>query len=88
MDLSHPRMPSDVGPAEEPLQTQEDYSQLRILVATEYLPPFVSGIANRCRDLISGYRAAGAQVTVVSVAGTRCDMTGTSIANPFYSHQR
>ena len=63
-------------------------SSLRILVATEYLPPYVSGIANRCRNLTQGYKEAGAQVTVVSVKGTDCDMTGTSISNPFYSHQR
>jgi hypothetical protein len=69
-------------------QTEGDTRNLRILVATEYLPPYVSGIANRCRNLISGYRDAGCVVTVVSVEGTQCDMAGTSIANPFYSHQR
>ena len=63
-------------------------SNLRILVATEYLPPFVSGIANRCKNLIAGYREKGARVTVCSVGGTDCDMVGLSIPNPFYTHQR
>lgn len=63
-------------------------SQLRILVITEYLPPYVSGIANRCKNLIQGYKDRGAKVTVASVEGTDCDLTGTSIANPFYCQQR
>jgi hypothetical protein len=61
---------------------------MRIIVATEYLPPYVSGIANRCNNLISGYREKGHQVTVLSVTGTDADMHGTSFSNPFYNQQR
>ncbi|KAI8924869.1 hypothetical protein BC831DRAFT_463532 [Entophlyctis helioformis] len=52
-------------------QSQQPQQPLRILFATEYLPPFISGIANRCKNLINGYRAEGHHVTVFSVAGTR-----------------
>ena len=65
-----------------------DEKDLRILIATEYLPPYVSGIANRCKNLIHGYKRQGAQVTVCSVAGTDCDMIGLSMPNPFYNQQR
>jgi glycosyltransferase involved in cell wall biosynthesis len=61
---------------------------LRILFATEYLPPFVSGISNRCKNWINGYRQEGHQVTVCSVHGSECDIVIPSIANPFYKHQR
>ena len=67
---------------------RERLGRLRILVATEYLPPYVSGIAYRCRNLVQGYKEAGAQVTLCSIGGTDCDMVGTSIPNPFYLHQR
>jgi hypothetical protein len=62
--------------------------QLRILLATEYLPPFISGIANRCKNLINGYRRKGHSVTVFSVDGSDCDHNVTSITNPFYNRQR
>ncbi|KAJ3054692.1 Sulfoquinovosyl transferase sqd2 [Rhizophlyctis rosea] len=62
--------------------------KLRILVATEFLPPYVSGIANRCKNLIKGYRDQGHTVTVASVAGTACDMVVPSILNPIYTLQR
>lgn len=62
--------------------------KLRILFATEYLPPFISGISNRCKGLINGYRALGHTVTVFSVAGSECDVVVPSIANPFYDQQR
>ena len=62
--------------------------KLRILVATEFLPPYVSGIANRCKNLIKGYRDQGHTVTVASVAGTACDMVVPSIVNPIYTLQR
>nr|KAJ3420405.1 Sulfoquinovosyl transferase sqd2 [Polyrhizophydium stewartii] len=61
---------------------------LRILFATEYLPPFISGIANRCKNLVNGYRQEGHDVTVFSVTGTDCDVVVPSIPNPFYRHQR
>ena len=61
---------------------------LRILVATEYLPPFISGIANRCKNLINGYRERGHQVTVYSCLGTDCDYVCPSLKNPFYKQQR
>ena len=70
------------------IEMNERISQLRILVATEYLPPYVSGIANRCKNLIHGYKESGAKVTVCSVSGTDCDMSGISIPNIFYSEQR
>jgi hypothetical protein len=71
-------------------KTANDYEEipLRILFATEYLPPFVSGIANRCKNLINGYRKLGHHVTVFSVAGTECDVEVTSIPNPCYKAQR
>ena len=62
--------------------------KLRILFATEYLPPFVSGISNRCKNWINGYREEGHKVTVCSVEGSECDIVAPSIANPFYNHQR
>ena len=61
---------------------------LRIIFATEYLPPFVSGISNRCKNWINGYRKEGHSVKVFSVAGSECDVVVPSIANPFYDHQR
>ena len=61
---------------------------MRILIATEYLPPYISGIANRCKNLINGYRAEGHEVTVYSVTGTDCDVVVPSIPNPLYEHQR
>lgn len=61
---------------------------LRILIATEYLPPYVSGISNRCKNWIQGYRALGHHVTVASVRGTDCDITVPSICNPWYRQQR
>ncbi|EGF81530.1 hypothetical protein BATDEDRAFT_87481 [Batrachochytrium dendrobatidis JAM81] len=66
----------------------ESLPPLRILFATEYLPPYVSGIANRCKNLINGYRQEGHHVTVFSVQGTDCDVIVPSIVNPFYSQQR
>ncbi|TPX32883.1 hypothetical protein SmJEL517_g04098 [Synchytrium microbalum] len=57
-------------------------------MATEYLPPYVSGIANRCKNLIKGYREAGHNVTVYSVAGTQCEHVIWSVPNPFYPAQR
>lgn len=62
--------------------------KLHILFATEYLPPYVSGIANRCKNLINGYRQKGHRVTVYSVSGTDCDVIVPSIMNPFYAQQR
>ncbi|KAI8908645.1 hypothetical protein DFJ77DRAFT_503229 [Powellomyces hirtus] len=61
---------------------------MRILVVTEYLPPYVSGIANRFKNLTKGYRDAGHVVTIASVAGTACDMVVPSLPNPFYMQQR
>ncbi|KNC96106.1 uncharacterized protein SPPG_08495 [Spizellomyces punctatus DAOM BR117] len=61
---------------------------LRILVATEYLPPYVSGIANRFKNLVKGYREEGHEVTVASVAGTACDLVVPSVPNFFYPAQR
>ncbi|KAI9344874.1 hypothetical protein BDR26DRAFT_818484 [Obelidium mucronatum] len=61
---------------------------LRILMATEYLPPFVSGIANRCKNLVKGYREHGHSVTVFGPPGSDCDVPVVSIVNPFYDQQR
>ncbi|KAI8901570.1 hypothetical protein BC833DRAFT_617495 [Globomyces pollinis-pini] len=61
---------------------------LNILFATEYLPPFVSGIANRCKNLVNGYREQGHNVTVFSIVGSDCDVVVPSVPNPFYKHQR
>ena len=61
---------------------------MHILFATEYLPPYVSGISNRCKNLINGYRASGHTVSVYSVEGTDCDVAVPSIPNPFYAAQR
>ena len=61
---------------------------MHILFATEYLPPYVSGISNRCKNLINGYRERGHTVTVCSVQGTNCDIVVPSLPNPFYAHQR
>ncbi len=66
----------------------EGDDKLRILLSTEYLPPFISGIANRCKNLINGYRKKGHTVTVFSVEGSYCDQKVTSITNPFYNRQR
>ncbi|KAI9091484.1 hypothetical protein DFS34DRAFT_635372 [Phlyctochytrium arcticum] len=64
------------------------HQPLRILVASEYLPPYVSGIANRFKNLIKGYRDEGHVVTVASVAGAACDIVVPSLPNPFYPRQR
>ncbi|KAI8801239.1 hypothetical protein BJ742DRAFT_744714 [Cladochytrium replicatum] len=61
---------------------------LRILMATEYLPPYVSGIANRCKYLIRGYREEGHLVTVYGPVGTDCDKIAPSVRNIFYPAQR
>jgi hypothetical protein len=61
---------------------------LRILFATEYLPPYISGISNRCKNWINGYRALGHNVTVFSVKGSDCDVVVPSIPNPIYPLQR
>ncbi|KAI8613635.1 hypothetical protein BC830DRAFT_1192100 [Chytriomyces sp. MP71] len=61
---------------------------MRILMVTEYLPPFVSGIANRCKNLVKGYTDHGHTVTVYGPPGSDCDHTVTSIVNPFYDQQR
>ncbi|KAI8912771.1 hypothetical protein EDD86DRAFT_202200 [Gorgonomyces haynaldii] len=61
---------------------------MHILFATEYLPPYVSGISNRCKNLINGYRKQGHQVTVCSVEKTDCDIPVVSVPNPFYDQQR
>ncbi|KAJ3405699.1 Sulfoquinovosyl transferase sqd2, partial [Chytridiales sp. JEL 0842] len=61
---------------------------LRIAVATEYLPPYVSGIANRCKNLVKGYRANGHTVTVFGPYGTDADVKVPTIPNVFYNHQR
>lgn len=66
----------------------QEKKPLRILFATEYLPPYVSGIANRCKNWIQGYKDQGHQVTVFSCKGTDCDVVVPSLANPFYNHQR
>ncbi|KAJ3125199.1 Sulfoquinovosyl transferase sqd2 [Nowakowskiella sp. JEL0407] len=63
-------------------------SPLRILLATEYLPPYVSGIANRCKYLAKGYREAGHIVTIYSVEGSECDKLVPSLKNVFYPAQR
>ncbi|KAJ3251368.1 Sulfoquinovosyl transferase sqd2 [Chytriomyces hyalinus] len=63
-------------------------SPMRILVATEYLPPFVSGIANRCKNLVRGYRQHGHTVTTYGPPGSDCDVQVVSIVNPFYDQQR
>ncbi|KAI8832552.1 hypothetical protein BC829DRAFT_448936 [Chytridium lagenaria] len=61
---------------------------LRILLATEYLPPFVSGIANRCKNLAQGYRENGHDVTVMGPHGTDADVVVYSAPNIFYPAQR
>lgn len=71
---------------ETPLLNQVELT--RILIATEYLPPFVSGISNRCKNLIKGYRERGHTVTVLSHKGTDCDYPVLSIPNPLYNAQR
>ena len=55
---------------------------------TEYLPPFVSGISNRCKNLIKGYRDRGHRVSVYSLQHTDCNVVVPSIPNPFYNAQR
>ncbi|KAJ3192138.1 hypothetical protein HK101_006973, partial [Irineochytrium annulatum] len=52
------------------------------------MPPFVSGIANRCKNLAAGYRENGHDVTVASCYGTDADIVVPSIPNPFYMEQR
>ena len=47
--------------------TENERKPLRIIFATEYLPPFVSGISNRCKNWINGYRKKGHSVKVFSV---------------------
>ncbi|KAJ3383506.1 Sulfoquinovosyl transferase sqd2 [Lobulomyces angularis] len=61
---------------------------LRILIATEYLPPYISGIANRCKNLISGYKRNNHHVTVYSLKGTDADHVVFSVPNVFYNAQR
>ncbi|KAJ3093647.1 hypothetical protein HDU97_009301, partial [Phlyctochytrium planicorne] len=61
---------------------------LRILLATEYLPPFVSGIANRCKNLAQGYRENGHDVTLFGCDGTDADVVVPSVPNVFYPAQR
>jgi glycosyltransferase involved in cell wall biosynthesis len=61
---------------------------MHILFVTEYLPPYISGIANRCQNLINGYRSKGHKVTVASVYGTDCNVVVASVQNPFYNQQR
>ena len=68
--------------------TRNDREPLRIMVATEYLPPYISGIANRCKNLINGYRKHGHSVSVYSCKGTDCDYVVPSLPNPFYNQQR
>ncbi|KAJ3029250.1 UNVERIFIED_CONTAM: Sulfoquinovosyl transferase sqd2 [Siphonaria sp. JEL0065] len=77
---------SSVSPAAA--GTQTGGKPLRILMATEYLPPFVSGIANRCKNLVKGYREHGHHVTVYGPPGSDCDIQVVSIVNPFYDQQR
>ncbi|KAJ3093648.1 hypothetical protein HDU97_009302, partial [Phlyctochytrium planicorne] len=74
---------------------EDDYSlmatsnrPLRILLATEYLPPFVSGIANRCKNLAQGYRENGHDVTLFGCHGTDADVVVPSVPNVFYPAQR
>jgi len=43
---------------------------MKILFVTEYLPPRVSGIAERCKQYINGYTSRGHTVEVWSVDGT------------------
>ncbi|KAJ3088555.1 Sulfoquinovosyl transferase sqd2 [Quaeritorhiza haematococci] len=62
--------------------------RMHILLATEYFPPYVSGIANRCKNLVKVYKENGHEVTVYSVVGTGCDHVVTSIPNIFYERQR
>ncbi|KAJ1565657.1 hypothetical protein HK405_011870 [Cladochytrium tenue] len=68
--------------------SEEAKRPLRILMATEYLPPYVSGIANRCKNLIKGYRDNGHHVTVAGPVGTNADIIVPSVPNIFYEHQR
>ena len=79
-DMDLKRMESD--------QILQNNEKLRILVATEYLPPYISGIANRCKNLINGYREKGHSVTVFSCQNTDCDFVVPSLPNPFYMQQR
>ncbi|KAJ3008828.1 hypothetical protein HKX48_008319 [Thoreauomyces humboldtii] len=74
-------------PTEEPLLPSQTRS-LRILIATEYLPPYVSGIANRFKNLTKGYKDAGHVVTIASISGSECDIVVPSVRNPFYLDQR
>ncbi|KAI8825270.1 uncharacterized protein EV422DRAFT_253008 [Fimicolochytrium jonesii] len=84
---SHPTEPVQKSTESTPILAQTD-RPLRILVATEYLPPTVSGIANRFKNLIKGYRDAGHDVKIASVRGTYCDIVVPSVPNLFYLEQR
>lgn len=62
---------------------------MRILMATEYLPPFISGIANRCKNLVEGYRKEGHSVAVYSIRGAPLTTHPVpSIPNFLYIKQR
>ncbi|KAJ3210854.1 Sulfoquinovosyl transferase sqd2 [Dinochytrium kinnereticum] len=77
------------GPADDEYALSSGSSRpLRILMATEYLPPFVSGIANRCKNLAQGYRDNGHHVTLFGCHGTNADVVVPSVPNIFYPAQR
>ncbi|KAJ3182793.1 Sulfoquinovosyl transferase sqd2 [Gaertneriomyces sp. JEL0708] len=62
--------------------------RLHVLLVTEYLPPYVSGIANRCKYWIRGFKKEGHRVTVVGCIGTECDIEMWSMKNLWYDQQR
>ncbi|KAJ1546804.1 phosphatidylinositol kinase- protein kinase tor1, partial [Cladochytrium tenue] len=87
VDCSSPGLPADALTSFEE-NFEEKPRTMRILMATEYLPPYVSGIANRCKNLIKGYRENGHEVTVAGPCGTEADIIVPSVPNVFYPHQR
>jgi hypothetical protein len=86
--LDQDKMETSNNSMEETTALLNHKTPLRILVATEYLPPFVSGISNRCKNLIKGYKERGHAVTVFSLNDTDCDYAVPSIPNPLYNAQR
>ncbi|KAJ3199941.1 hypothetical protein HDU67_002418, partial [Dinochytrium kinnereticum] len=80
---------ASITPAEDEYSLMASSNRpLRILLATEYLPPFVSGIANRCKNLAQGYRENGHDVTLFGCHGTDADVVVPSVPNVFYPAQR
>lgn len=62
---------------------------MKILFVTEYLPPRVSGIAERAQQYVNGYKARGHTVEVWSVSGTvGADCVMWSLPNVWNMDQR